>query len=110
MTNGYETPTSATKSGDIAASCPVQETVAVVESDGDGVTGHRPGAQPFGRCGPRARIGEADPIDVLCTTHRGASVDVVRERWLPCRASSSVMEIVACASVGEPSNPPLQSR
>jgi hypothetical protein len=28
MADGYETPTTATKSGDIAASCPAQETVA----------------------------------------------------------------------------------
>ena len=52
----------------------------------------------------------ADPIDVLCATHRGASIDVMAERWPPRRASSSVMEIVACVGFGEPSNALLQFR
>jgi hypothetical protein len=38
------------------------------------------------------------------------SIDVMAERWLPRRAPSSVMEIVACVGFGQPSNALLQFR
>src|SRR5262249_8683996 len=49
MTDRDETPPAATESGDVAAACPTQESVARVESDGEGLARHGPGVQAFGR-------------------------------------------------------------